>query len=374
MNKLKIAVIGAGRLGGFHAQKLAKHPEVRLVAVVDPVEAARQRVAADCGAQTADDYRPLLEHLDAAVIATPTLLHHEVALDLLRGGVHVLVEKPLCATRAEADELIEVARSNRLVLQVGHVERFNPAFAAVAPQIRNPKYVEAVRAGGFTFRSTDIGVVLDLMIHDIDLVLSLVRSPVRRVDALGISVLGAHEDVANARLEFASGCVAALSASRVSYESVRRMQLWSAQAFAGIDFAARTATLVRPSETLLRRELDVERLSPEQLDHYRQHLADEHLPREHMELRAVDALALELDDFVAAIRTGRAPRVGGESGRDAVAVAEMILARIRTHAWDGLPEGPIGPLAATPGHRHVPAPHFDLSRIGAEAPEPYYGA
>jgi len=374
VNRLKFAVIGAGRLGGFHAEKLARHPQVELVAVVDPLAAARERVAEACRTEARADYRGLAGELDAAVIAAPTRLHHQVAMELLRAGVHVLVEKPMCATRAQAEELVDLARSNGLVLQVGHVERFNPAFHAAAARVRDPKYVEAVRAGSFTFRSTDIGVVLDLMIHDIDLVLSLVQSPLRRVEALGISVLGGHEDVANARLEFACGCVAALSASRVSYEAVRRMQIWSFEGFAAIDFASRVATLVHPSETLLRRRFDIDRLSPEQADYYRQHLAGEHLRRERLELAAVDALAMEVEDFIASILTGRSPRVAGEAGRDAVAVAEMILARIRAHAWDGTPEGRTGSLAAPRLPGAVPAPHFDLGRISAEAMEPYFGA
>jgi predicted dehydrogenase len=345
MNKLRIAVIGAGRLGGFHAQKLAARDDVELMAVVDPVAAARDTLAAQCHAKGLADYAGLLGRIDAAVVATPTTLHHRVAAKLLDAGVHVLVEKPLCATRREADELVAAARRRNVVLQVGHVERFNPAFHAVAPQVGNPKYIEAVRSSSFTFRSTDIGVVLDLMIHDIDLVLSLVGSPPRRIDALGLSVLGGHEDVANARLEFECGCVAALSASRVSYEQVRRISVWSAAGFAAVDLAARAATLVRPSETLRRRRFCVDGLTPEGVEHYRQHFAEEHLPREQLTFDAVDALALELDDFVASIRGAHAPRVSGEAGRDALVVAEQILDRIDAHCWDASLDGPIGPLA-----------------------------
>jgi len=213
---LRLAVIGAGRLGGFHAQKAAANPDVELVAVVDPVPAARNRVAAECHTRALADYRGLVGAIDAAIVAAPTRLHHRIGMDLAGEGVHLLVEKPLCSRLAEAEELVERAEKQGVVLQVGHVERFNPAFAAAAPYLVEPKYIEAVRASGFTFRSTDVGVVLDLMIHDIDLVLSLVGSPVQRVEAMGVSVLGGHEDAANARIQFASGCVATLSASRVS--------------------------------------------------------------------------------------------------------------------------------------------------------------
>lgn len=345
MTKLRIAVIGAGRLGGFHAHKLVGFPHVDLVAVVDPLEAARNRLAADCRTQSLSDHRSLVGQIDAAVIASPTRLHHELAMVLLRAGTHLLVEKPLCASLAEAEELVEMARRRGLVLQAGHVERFNPAFTHAAPHVRSPKYIEAVRAAPFAFRSMDVGVVLDLMIHDIDLVLSLVRSPLRRVEALGLSVLGGHEDVANARLVFECGCVAALSASRVSHEQARRMNVWAARGLAHIDFATRTTTLVRPSEALLRRQFRADDLTADQLEHYREHLIEEHLPREQKRFDAVDALALELRDFVEAILSARQPRVTGEAGRDALAVAEQILDSIHSHAWNGTADGPIGPQA-----------------------------
>jgi predicted dehydrogenase len=366
VKKLRLAVVGAGRLGGFHARKLAARKEVELLAVVDPLPAARRRVAAECSTRPLPDYASLLEKLDAAVIAAPTRLHHKLALDFLRRGIHLLVEKPLASTLAEADELVETARRHGAVLQVGHIERFNPAFTAAASHTGEPKYVEAVRAGGFTFRSTDVGVVFDLMIHDLDLVLSMIRSPVQKVEALGLSVFGGHEDVANARLEFECGCVATLSASRVSYQPVRRMHLWSSSAFAAVDFADCTATLVRPSQALLNRRLDVDLLSPEQVEHYKEHLFEELLPRAEVKFEPVDALELEQEDFLESIRTPRRPRVPGEAGRNAVAVAEQILGRIHTHAWDDTPDGPVGPLLA-PRHGIIPAPHFDLA--AAELPK-----
>ncbi len=368
MSRLRVAVIGAGRLGGFHAQKLAQNEHAELVAVVDPQPAPRCRLAAECRAEPLADCRELAGRIDAAVVAAPTQVHHPIALDLLNQGVHVLVEKPLCPTAAEADELVRAARRNGLVLQVGHVERFNPALAAAAPHVSQPppKYLEAVRTGGFTFRSTDVGVVLDLMIHDIDLVLSLVRSPLRRVEALGLSVLGGHEDVANARLEFQCGCVATLSASRVSYRPVRQMHVWTARAFASIDLAARRTTLVRPSETLVQRGFDVDALGPEELGR-KEEILEELLPRQEIQTEPVDALALELADFLESIRTPRLPRVTGEDGRDAVAVAEQILAKIAGHAWDDRLDGPVGPRAV-PRPSVLPAPHFTL----APSPQPQW--
>jgi len=354
---LRVAVIGCGRLGGFHAQKLAHMANVELVGVADPLAANRDRLAAELHTTPYASHQALLGCIDAAVIASPTALHHPLAVDLLEAGTHLLIEKPICTTVTEADELVELARRQQLVLQVGHVERFNPALAAATPHARNPKYIEAVRASNFTFRSMDVGVVLDLMIHDIDVVLSLVRSPLQSVEALGMAILGGHEDVAHARLEFQSGCVANLSASRVSYEAARKMQIWASRAYASIDFGARTTTLVRPSESLLRGEFRADRLAPEQVEHYKTHLAEEHLPRQQQTFDAVDALALELQDFVDSVLSARQPRVTGEAGRDALVVAEQVLASIANRTRDR------GLQPATPYPRIVPAPHFDVAAI-----------
>jgi len=261
-----------------------------------------------------------------------------------------------------------VARQNNVVLQTGHVERFNPAFGAATTHVENPKYIESTRAGAFTFRSTDVGVVMDLMIHDIDLILSMVRSKVRKVDALGFSVLGGHEDVANARLEFESGCIATLNASRISSTATRIMNLWGGRAFAGIDFGSRTANIVRPSEVLLRRQFDVDALSADEVEYYKTHLAVEHLPCETLEFDAVDALALEVNDFVESILIGRVPRVSGEAGYEAVAVAETILAEIGAHAWDSSHVGPMGvPRGAVISPPHFAMPEAERSTIRREA-------
>ena len=356
MEKLRMAVIGAGRMGGFHAQKLAAFPDVELVAVCDPDADAARRVGAACRAQALRHYGELPEQIDAAVVATPSRLHHPIAAELLSRGIHVLVEKPMCVCRAEADDLAALARQQGVVLQTGHVERFNPAFVAAAPHVPAPKYIEAVRTSPFTFRSTDVGVVLDLMIHDLDLVLGLVRSPVRRVDALGLSVLGGHEDAANARIEFESGCVATLSASRVAYETQRRMQVWSRQGFAAVDFAARKTTLVRPSEAILRQRFCADRLSPPEVERCKQHLFDDHLPIERLEFEPVDALLLELRQFIDAVRSP-ALSEAALSGRDAVALAESVLERIAQHAWDDAVDGAVGPLAR-PAAPLIRAPHF----------------
>ena len=346
MTKLKLAVVGAGHLGRIHARLLAAMSEVELVAVADPLPAARALVVAE-GVRTLADYRDLLELVDAVVIATPTRHHHAVALDFLAAGVDVFIEKPLTASLAEADEVLDAARRHGALVQVGHIERFNPAFAAAAPHVGRPAYIEAVRSSGFTGRSTDIGVVFDLMIHDIDLVLSLIDSPLERVSAMGLALLGRHEDVAQARLEFASGAVVNLSASRASTQKAprRQMHIWSTSGFAQIDFGGRTAHVVHPHEQIRSRQFDFDLLAPEQRAGFQERIASEILRSEELAVEPRNALADELADFVAVVRGGGEPRVSGQQGRNAVAVAEAILESIGNHAWHGREAGPVGPLA-----------------------------
>jgi predicted dehydrogenase len=357
LKPVNVAVVGVGHLGRIHARILAGLPQFSLAGLVDPVAENLDRAVADFRAPGFRHPRELAGAIDAAVIAAPTRFHHQVASELLCQGVHLLVEKPLAATYKEACELVDLARRHGAVLQVGHVERFNPAFAAAQPHIGAPKYVSAVRRSGFSFRSTDIGVVLDLMIHDIDLVLSLVRSPLRQVEALGLALFGRHEDVANARLAFENGCVVELSASRASRAPMRTMDVWSHRAFASLDFTARTAAVIRPSNAILRRELDVERLSAADRDALRDKLLAEHLPVDQLSAEPRDAITAELEDFAASIRDGRAPQVTGEAGRDAVDVAERILAKIARHAWDGTPDGLVGPQVV-PARQIIPGPHW----------------
>jgi predicted dehydrogenase len=350
---IRLAVVGVGHLGRIHARLAAALDAYQLVGVVDPDEANRQQVSAQVGAPAFRDYREVLDCVDAAVIATPTRLHHAVAGDFLARGVHVLVEKPLVATAREASDLVAAARRSQRVLQVGHVERFNPAWTKALAHLRAPRYIEAVRAGSYSFRSTDIGVVLDLMIHDLDLILSLVPAPLVNVEAVGMSLLGRHEDLANARLTFADGCVATISASRVSSQPVRSMQIWTERCLASLDFATRTGTLIRPSEAVLRREIDVEKLTPVERLQLKDHLAD-HLPVERIEAQPIDAITAELQDFSESIRTGRMPRVSGEQAQRAVEVAEQIVEAIAHQAssQEGLEQIPFD------GPNIIPSPHF----------------
>lgn len=369
MKRLRVAVVGAGHLGRIHAKLLGEMPDVELVGIADPVAGARDKVAADCGTSAFADHRELLGRADAAVIATPTRFHHGVAIDFLKIGTPLLIEKPLAADLAQADDLVHVARQHGALLQVGHIERFNPAFLAAASRVHRPRYIEAVRASTYTGRSTDIGVVYDLMIHDIDLLLALVDSPLSSVRALGMAVLGRHEDVAQARLEFTNGCVANLSASRVSFTTAprRQMQVWSEQGFVAIDFGSRSANSVRPCEAVRRREFDYNALSVDEKAAFKDRLFTELLPIEPLEVETRNALADELRDFVDSVVANRQPCVTGGQGRDAVAVAEAILHSIQTHAWDNRHSGPVGPLAQ-PEPNILRGPHWH------PAPQPRTGA
>jgi predicted dehydrogenase len=362
VNCLRLAVIGAGHLGRIHARLASQMPDVQLVGVCDPLPAAREQVAADCNTAAFADYRQLFGLIDAAIIATPTRFHCDVALDLLQRGVPLLVEKPIAASVAEAEEMVLAARRQKVVLQVGHIERFNPAFVAATSRISHPRYIEAVRASGFTGRSTDIGVVHDLMIHDIDLVLSLVDAPLVRVDAIGVPVLGEKEDAAQARLEFADGCVANLSASRVSYAENpnRRMHLWSTEGFAEIDFGTRSVKVVTPCEAVRRGEYDFNALPPAEKVDFKQRVFNEVLKLEPVEVASANAMADEQRDFVDAIRTQSQPRVTGEHGRDALAVAEAIVESARNHRWQAAPQAP--PILRGP-HWNLPQP----TRVHREA-------
>lgn len=347
MKPLRLAVIGAGRLGTFHARLATGHDHVELSAIVDPLAPARDALAAELNTTAVERIEDVLDDIDAAIIAAPTTLHYAIARALLERGVHLLIEKPITVEVDEADALVSLARSHGCVLQVGHVERFNPALDAALPLLSEPKFIQASRLTGFTCRSTDVGVVLDLMIHDIDIALQAARSKVVDVEALGISLLSQHEDVAHARLRFANGCLAELTASRASFESRRTMQVWTAAAFTEVDFATNSAKVVQPSEQLMCGELDVEELAPDEKQHLTEHLFDDYLPTRTLERQPINALLEEQRDFVESIRTGRQPRVTGEHGRDALAVAHQILTAITAHSWDGTADGPQGPHGKT---------------------------
>ncbi len=306
MNRLRTAVVGAGYLGRFHALKYAAHPECELVAVVDADAQRAQAVADECGCKAFTDAAELPGAVDAASMATPTRLHHALALPLLEAGIHMLIEKPMTTTLAEADALIAAARARECVLQVGHLERFNPAMVAAASEIRQPRFIESHRIAPFNPRGADVSVVLDLMIHDIDLILELVDSPLERLDASGARVISEDIDIANARLGFADGCVANVTASRVSPKAERRLRLFQENAYFALDLQAGT--------------LDVQRRRPDAAGPPTM----DQITREQRSPGRSDALADEINAFVRAIHEGSRPVVSGDDGRRALAAAIEI--------------------------------------------------
>lgn len=329
MKRLRMAVIGVGHLGKEHARILAGLPDVELVGVADVNAEQAQQVARRLGTQAFAECWPLLNLVDAASVVVPTALHASVAREFLRRGIPLLIEKPLAPSLAEADELVRLAEAHGVVLQVGHIERFNPAFESLIRRPLRPHLVRCQRVGPFSGRSTDVGVVLDLMIHDLDLLLALVRSPVRSVAALSLSVFGGHEDVANARITFENGCVAEVTASRANPTASRTMQVWADEGYAEVDFAQRRLTLIQPSETVRRHGLDPTRLDPASRARLREELFGRHLEVLTLDGKAQDQLTCELQEFVQSVRTGAAPRCGGAEARDAIALAEAILDQVR---------------------------------------------
>jgi predicted dehydrogenase len=308
---VRAAVVGVGHLGRHHARILPTLPGVTLVAVADRVLERAQAAAAPAGAEAVTDARLLLGRVDAVVVAVPTVDHLAVSRPFLEAGVPVLVEKPMAASLEEADEMLSIARRSGAMLAVGHTERFNPAIRAAMPILRTPRFIEVHRLSGFPERSLDIDVVFDVMIHDLDIVLALDRSEVTGVEAIGVPVLTPHVDIANVRIKFASGCVANITASRISRDKVRKVRFFQPDMYVSVDYAAQ--------------ELDVWRLIPREGE--RPAIEGGPVPVER-----VEPLAAELTDFVEAIRERRAPLVSGEDGRRALALATRVAEAIRVQS------------------------------------------
>ena len=306
---MRTAVIGVGYLGRFHAQKYKSLAGSELVGVADPSREARAAVAAELGVREIADYRELLGAVDAVSIVTPTPLHYAIAREFLESGAHVLVEKPMTATVAEGESLIAAARGAHRVLQVGHLERFNAAVQALQPIVSVPRFIESARLAPFKQRGTDVNVVLDLMIHDIDLILSIVRSPVVSVDAIGSSVFSKEIDIANARLRFANGCVANATASRVSLKTERRLRLFQDDAYVSVDLQQKVLTVIRKTGG---------------------NGADgmPHVDIQETTYDQGDALKAEIEAFLAAAAAGREPLVTGEEGLKALEVALTITEQV----------------------------------------------
>jgi predicted dehydrogenase len=342
---MRYAVVGVGALGRHHARIAAGLSGVRLVAVVDPHEEQGRNVAEPLGVPWLSDYRELIGQVDAVSIAVPTRLHRPVAVDLLAAGVATLVEKPLAATRDDGLAIVAAAEQHGVLLQVGHIERFNPAFVETASRVDSPRYIRCERLSPYAFRSMDIGAIHDLMIHDLDLVLTLAKSRVTRVEAFGVCLLGGHEDAVQARLTFANGCVADLVANRVHPQFRRHLQVWSAGGCVDADLHRRQVCHYRPSARLLAGELPSELAQKPGVDvaTLKAELFGQFIVAETPELAECDQLTAEIQSFVEAVRRRESPVVDGRAALAALDVAEQIRSCVMEHRWSGTAHGPVGP-------------------------------
>ncbi len=303
MSNLKTAVIGVGYLGRFHAEKYSKLENSELVAVVDPNTARAEEIAKEFSTKAYSDYKDLLGKVDCVSIVTPTESHATIGMDFIKSGTHVLIEKPITKTAKEAEDLIAEAEKQNVILQVGHLERFNPAVVALKDKVKNPVFIESHRLSPFPNRATDVDVVLDLMIHDIDIILNLVADEVESVDATGIPVISGKVDIANARIKFKNGCVANVTASRISKETLRRIRLFQPDAYISIDYAEQKINL-------------------SSIDRGKEGLPQ--IKEEEITIERKDMLFEEIKSFLECIENGSSPIVSGHDGKRALDVAARI--------------------------------------------------
>jgi predicted dehydrogenase len=304
MNKLRVGVVGVGHIGKNHARLYAELSGAQFTAIYDTDAARAREIANELSVVAAASLEEFAEKVDAASVATPTNTHFEIGRDLLARGKHLLIEKPITENTAHASELAALAAERRLVLQVGHVERFNPVLSALEKRLTNPRFIEAHRLSPYPNRSTEIGVVLDLMIHDLEIILHLVRSPVQTIDAVGVPVLSRGEDIANARLRFENGCVANITSSRISPEQMRKIRVFQENAYLSLDYQNQSGEMYRrTADGLTREEVAIERGEP---------------------------LKRELASFLECAATGRAPKVSGFQATAALELAVEITQRINS--------------------------------------------
>ena len=308
-NLLKVAVIGVGHLGKWHAEKFAACADCELVAVVDSNLDIANEIAQKHGAQAYTDFREILPMVDAISLVVPTSLHYKIAREILEAGIHCLIEKPITESVDEAVELIEIAKRKQVVLQVGHIERFNSVMIGVSEELEAPQFIESTRFAPFTLRATDVSVILDLMIHDIDIILELVDSPIRHISASGLSVLSDTIDIANARIEFENNCVANVTANRISQKRERKLRVFHKDAYLSADFQSKVVAINRKGETN-------NEAGFKNVEHQERQFEDN------------DALNLEVLDFVRAVTTDGKPIVDGEAGKRALETAIEITSLI----------------------------------------------
>lgn len=302
MKKIKVAVIGLGQLGNHHTRIYSQSDQIELVGVCDIDKVKAANAAALYNTTAYNNYKALLGRVEAASIVVPTVLHYKIARDFLKAGVNILVEKPITATLFQAKNLLQLANKKHLILQVGHVERFNAAVRKIGSFRKNPRFIECHRLGPFSGRITDVGVVLDLMIHDIDIVLGLVKSKVKKIEAVGVKVLTSHEDIANARLTFQNGAVANLTASRLTPEAVRKIRIFEEDAYISLDYVSQSAQIYRKAGSSITQEtIDIKKQEP---------------------------LKEELEHFIDCVQNKKRPLVSGEEACEALKIALLITKKI----------------------------------------------
>jgi predicted dehydrogenase len=303
-------------------------PEVSLVGVVDTDKDAGEAVAQRCKTRYYSSLKEILDKVDVASVVVPTKSHYEITKELLNNGIHVLVEKPMTGTVSEAEDLIKLGRQNSVILQPGYIERFNPALEAIKKLDVSLKFIECHRLSPFTFRSADIGVVLDLMIHDIDIILYLSKSKVKKIDAVGVNVIADKEDIANARIQFEDGCVANITASRVSFEPMRRIRLFSENSYISLDYQKQEALIYKKSPKLTLKSIDIENKGVSNITDLKNFSFGDMLKIERIKMNNQEPLRKELESFIDCVKNGKQPVVSGEEGIEAIKIADVIREEI----------------------------------------------
>ena len=327
--KLNIAVIGVGHLGKEHARIYADMPEVNLCGIVDIDRVRGEAVAQRCNTKFYRSCKEVIGKIDAASVVVPTKYHYEIAKELIENGVNLLVEKPMTGTISEAEELIRLSRKKGTVLQAGFIERFNPAIQEIQKLDISLKFIECHRLSPFTFRSADIGVVLDLMIHDIDIILYLSKSKVKKIDAVGVNVISNREDIANARIQFENGCVANITASRVSFVPMRKIRLFSEDSYISLDYQKQEAIIYRKSPQLTLKSMNIEDTDVSSIKDLKNFVFGDLLKIEQIKMDNEEPLKKELESFVNCVRNSEDSIVPGEEGIKAIKTATIIEDEIR---------------------------------------------
>jgi len=330
MKNMKVGVVGVGHLGKVHARIYGELPGVDLVAVADINEEEARLTAKKYGCEACKDYHDFMDRIDAVSVVVPTDLHFAVASDFIKAGKHVIVEKPMTLTLKEAEDLVALSRERGIIMQVGHVERFNPAVLAVREYIDSPRFIECDRISAFSFRSMDVGVVLDLMIHDIDIVLAFVDSPVTEIDAMAVSVVGRNEDMANARIQFEDGCIANLRASRVSRKTMRKIRIFQKDTYVSLNYGTHKAQIFRKTGEFDPAMLLKFKQNAPSVQEAQEMMFDKLLDIREIDIVFEEPLKKELESFVHAIREGDEPVVSGQLGLQTMQIATSILEAIKT--------------------------------------------